>query len=461
VTELYEHTLCEYSATELRGLIRAREVTRVEVVEAHARRIEQANEAVNAFVVLRLEEALAEAAAADATHEQRAGLALDGVPVSVKEAFDLAGYESTLGLPARRGLVAERDEPAIGRLRAAGAIVLGKANTPDLAIRWNTISALFGTTLNPRDHSRSAGGSTGGDAAAVASGMAALGLGADYGGSIRVPATFCEIVGLRPSTGVVPRAPVLPPEDGPPSMDLMQSVGPLARTVDDLELALDVLHGPAPGDPAAVPVSLPAAPAQPGRVALLLGETGAVIDPAVERAVRAVADALRDAGHEVVEGALPDLRRAPELWAEIIATELQNTLIPQIRADVGPSGIDHIDKMFGQFDLGPGVESYLGALAERRALVRSFSAWQQEYPLVLAPVFGLPTPPIDFDDFLSVDATRELFDRMRCVMWVNCLSLPGVALGNGAQLVGRRFRDREVLAAARTARAALGPVTVS
>ncbi len=456
MTELNEH-----SATELRGLVRARDVTRVEVVEAHARRVEQANEAVNAFVVLRLDEALAEAAAADASHELRADLALDGVPVSVKEAFDLAGYASTLGLPARRGLVAERDEPAIARWRAAGAIVLGKANTPDLAIRWNTISALFGATLNPRDHSRSAGGSTGGDAAAVASGMAALGLGADYGGSIRVPATFCEIVGLRPSTGVVPRAPTMPPEDGPPSMDLMQSVGPLARTIDDLELALDVLRGPAPGDPAAVPVSLPPAPDEPGRVALLLGETGAVIDPAVERAVRAVADALGDAGHEVVEGAFPDLRRAPELWAEIIATELFNTLIPQIRDDVGPSGIDHIDKMFGQFDLGPGVESYLGALAERRALARSFHAWQEDYPLVLAPVFGLPTPPIDFDDFLSVDATRELFDRMRCVMWVNCLSLPGVALGNGAQLVGRRFQDREVLAAARTARAALGPVTVS
>lgn len=449
------------SATELRGLIRARDVTRVEVVEAHARRVEQANAAVNAFVVLRLEEALAEAAAADASHEQRAGLPLDGVPVSVKEAFDLAGYESTLGLPARRGLVAERDETAIARWRAAGAIVLGKANAPDLAIRWNTISALFGTTVNPRDHKHSAGGSTGGDAAAVASGMAALGLGADYGGSIRVPATFCEIVGLRPSTGVVPRAPVLPPQDGPPSMDLMQSVGPLARTVDDLELALDVMRGPAPGDPAAVPVSLPPAPATPGRVALLLGETGAVIGPEVERAVRTVADALREAGHEVVEGALPDLRRAPELWAEIIATELFNTLIPQIRADVGPSGLDHIDKMFGLFDLGPGVESYVGALTERRALARSFYAWQEEYPLVLAPVFALPTPAIDFDDFLSSDATRELFDRMRCVMWVNCLSLPGVALGNGAQLVGRRFQDREVLAAARIARSALGPVTVS
>ena len=456
MTELYEFT-----ATALRELIRARDVTRVEVVEAHARRIEQTNEAVNAFVVLRLDEARAEAAAADTSHDARAHLKLDGVPVSVKEAFDLAGYESTLGLPARRGLVAAQDEPAIARLRSSGAIVLGKANAPDLAIRWNTVSALFGATLNPRDLSRSAGGSTGGDAAAVAAGMASLGLGADYGGSIRVPATFCEIVGLRPSTGVVPRAPVLPPQDGPPSMDLMQSVGPLARSIDDLELALDVLRGPVPGDPAAIPVALPPAPAEPGRVALLLGETGAIVDPAVERSVRAVADALRDAGHEVVEGALPDLRRAPELWAEIIATELFNTLIPQVRADVGPSGIDHIDKMFGLFGLGPDVAAYLSALDERRALARAFYAWQEEYPLVLAPVFALPTPAIDFDDFLSVDATRELFDRMRCVMWVNCLSLPGVALGNGAQFVGRRFHDREVLAAARTARAALGVVTVA
>ena len=441
--------------------MRAREVTRSEVVEAHARRVEQANGAVNALVVLRLDEALAEAGAADARHGERADLALDGVPISVKETFDLAGYESTLGLPARRGPVADRDEPAVGRLRAAGAIVLGKANAPDLAIRWNTISSLFGATLNPRDTGLSAGGSTGGDAAAVAAGMAALGTGADYGGSIRVPATFCEIVGLRPSTGVTPRAPVLPPHDGPPSMDLMQSVGPLARTIDDLELALDVLRGPSPGDPAAVPVSLPPAPADAGRVALLLGETGAVIDPQVERSVRAVADALRDAGHEVVEGVFPDLRRAPELWAEIIATELMSTLIPQIRADVGAAGIDHIDKMFGLFDLGDRVERYLAALAERRALARTFSAWQQDYPLVLAPVFGLPTPALDFDDFLSVEATRELFDRMRCVMWVNCLSLPGVALGNGAQLVGRRFHDREVLAAARTARTALGPTTVA
>ena len=381
------------------------------------------------------------------------------MPISVKESFDLAGYESTVGLPSRRGPVAGRDEPAIGRLRAAGAIVLGKANAPDLAIRWNTISSLFGATLNPRDTSRSAGGSTGGDAAAVAAGMALLGTGADYGGSIRVPATFCEIVGLRPSTGVMPHAPVLPPRDGPPSMDLMQSIGPLARSVDDLELVLDVLRGPSPGDPASVPVVLPDAPAEPAPVALLLGETGASIDPEIERAVRAVAESLRDAGHEVVEGAFPDLRRGPELWAEIIATELLNSVIPQIRDDVGPSGIDHIDKMFGLFGLGNGVERYLAALGERRALARSFHAWQEDYPLVLAPVFGLPPPLLDFDDFLSVEATRELFDRMRCVTWVNCLSLPAVALGNGTQIVGRRFHDRQVLAAARSARAALGPVT--
>ena len=139
------------------------------------------------------------------------------------------------------------------------------------------------------------------------------------------------------------------------------------------------------------------------------------------------------------EGAFPDLRRGPELWAEIIATELLNTLIPHIRNDVGPSGIDHIDKMFGLFDLGNGVERYLGALAERRALARAFYAWQEDYPLVLAPVFALPPPSLDFDDFLSVEATRELFDRMRCVTWVNCLSLPGVGAGQ------RRATRRQAL----------------
>ena len=456
MTELHE-----LGASDLVSRIRSREVSRREVVEAHARRIEAVNAAVNAFVVLRLEAALAEADEADARHDERAGLPLDGVPLSIKETFDVEGMETTLGLPARKGLVAERDEAAVARLRAAGGIVLGKANAPDLAIRWNTISSLFGATLNPRDPTRSAGGSTGGDAAAIAAGMTPLGLGADYGGSVRVPATFCEIVGLRPTTGVTPRAPVVPPQDGDPSMDLMQSVGPLARSVDDLELALDVLRGPTAGDPAAIPAELSAPPARPGRVAVLIGETGAIVDPELERAVRETADVLRDAGHEVVEGAVPDLRRAPELWAEIIATELLGSYIPHVRADVGESAIDHIDKMFGLFDLGDQVTSYLAALRERRALARMVYAWQEEFPLAVAPVAGMPTPPLDFDHMLSIEATRELFDRMRCVTWVNCLGLPGVALGNGVQIVGRRFSDREVLAAARTARTALGPVPVA
>ena len=182
--------LCALSATELRALIRERKVTRREVVDAHCRRVEQANEAVNAFVVLRLDEALAEADAADLRHDERGDLPLDGVPISVKESFDLAGYESTMGLPARRGPVAEQDEPAVGRLRAAGAIVLGKANAPDLAIRWNTISALFGATLNPRDTSRSAGGSTGGDAAVVA---------AEWRPSAPAPTTAARFACPRPS----------------------------------------------------------------------------------------------------------------------------------------------------------------------------------------------------------------------------------------------------------------------
>ncbi len=453
--------LHELDASELVRRIRSREVSRREVVEAHAHRIEAVNGAVNAFVGLRLDDALAEADDADAHHDERAALPLDGVPISIKETFDVEGLETTLGLPARRGSIADRDEDAVGRLRAAGGIVVGKANAPDLAIRWNTISSNWGATLNPRDLTCSAGGSTGGDAAAVAAGMVPLGLGADYGGSIRVPASFCEIVGLRPTTGVTPRAPVLPPQDGGPSADLMQAVGPLARSIDDLELALDVLRGPAPGDPATVPAELAAAPAEPGRVALLVGETGAIVDPEIEAAVRATAEVLREAGHELVDGAVPDLRRAPELWAEIVATELLTSYIPRVRADVGESGIQHIDAMFGLFHLGDRVASYLDAMRERRALARAVYAWQERYPLVVAPVAGMPAPPLDFDHLLSSEATRELFDRMRCVMWVNLLGLPGVAIGNGVQLVGRRFHDREVLAAARVARAALGPVSVA
>jgi amidase len=436
-------TVLELSAARIAELVRAGELGRREAVEAHVERIEERNPELNALVDLRLDEALREADAGGS------GRPLDGVPVSVKHNFDVEGMPTTMGIRSRAYLIAERDEPAVRRLRDAGAIVLGKANMPDLAIRWNTLSSLHGPTRNPRDPERSAGGSSGGDAAAVSSGMAVIGLGSDYGGSIRVPASWCGVLGFRPTTGLVPRAPVLPPRDFAPSYDLMASSAVVSRSAGDLELAFDVLRGAAAADPASVAVE-PADPAgPPGPVALLLGETGAVLDPEVEQAVRAAADSLRDAGYEVQEGVVPDLRRAPELWAEIVGTETIRHRLPPLRDQIGASALQHIEAFFGQFELGPGVARYLDALHERRALTRSVAAWMEDHPLVLAPVAGMTAPPLDFDEGLSLDETRELFDRMRGQLWVNLLGLPAVALRDGAQIVARRFHDREALRAAR------------
>jgi amidase len=421
-------------------------VSRREVVEGCAARIEEVNGAVNALVDLRLDQALEEAAAADAAGA--AGGPLDGVPVSIKENFDVAGMASTAGIASRAELVPERDELSVRRLRDAGAIVLGKGNMPDLAIRWNTVSSLHGVTRNPRDPGLTVGGSSGGEAAAVAAELVPLGLGSDYGGSIRVPATWCGVLGFRPTTGLVARAPEVVPLDFPPSYDLMASAGPLARSVDDLELAFEVLRGPSTQDPASVPVVPPRPAEPPGPVALVIEETGATVDEEVETAVRNVADTLREHGYRVDEGAAPDLRRAPELFAQIVGTELIETRLRAIRGQIGASALDHIEALYGQFTLGPKLDRYLAALHKRRGLARAVAAWMEEYPLVLCPVAGMAAPALDYDDFLPPDAMLELFDRMRSVLWVNLLGLPAVALGNGAQLVGRRFHDWDVLRAA-------------
>jgi amidase len=435
-------------AAEIAALVRSKELSRREVVEAHAARIGELNEGVNALVDLRVEAALEEAAAADA---RPPGGPLDGVPVSIKENFDVAGMPSTAGIPSRAELVPERDELGVRRLREAGAIVLGKGNMPDLAIRWNTISSLHGVTRNPRDPGLTVGGSSGGEAAAVAAEMVPLGLGSDYGGSIRVPATWCGVLGFRPTTGLVAKAPEVVPLDFPPSYDLMASSGPLARSVEDLELAFEVLRGTSTQDPASVPVEPPPGMEPPGPVALLLEETGALLDPEVVEAVRATADALRSAGYAVEEGVVPDLSRAPELFAQIVGTELIETRLRAIRGQIGASALDHIESLYGQFSLGPKLDRYLAALQKRRGLARAVAAWMEDHPLVLCPVAGMTAPALDYDDFLPTEGTRELFDRMRCVLWVNLLGLPAVALGNGAQLVGRRFHDHDVLRAARAA----------
>jgi len=439
-------------------------VSRREVAEAHLQRIAEVNGRVNAIVEVR-ESAPEEAAAADREHERRAGLPLDGVPVAIKDHFDVEGMRHTEGLKA----YADRRSPGtalvVERLRAAGAVVVGKANQPDFQIRWNTVNDLYGTTRNPRDLSLSAGGSSGGDAAAVAAGMSALGLGADYGGSIRVPATFCGIFGLRPSAGRVPEVQTIDPFEMPPTADLMWSNGPLARSLDDLWTAFRVLSGPDPRDPFSLPVPPPPETAErpdPPLVARIVRETGAIVEPEVEAELDRVCRALEGGGFRVVDAGFPGGTRAPELWGALIGPELIYDLMETYGELFAEPNRQHIEAQFGGvFKPENRVDRWVRAYVERKAVAVAVARWMEEHPLVVCPVAGMPTPRLDFDEYLSDEATRDLFDHMRNIVWVNLLGLPSIALPNGIQIVARRFREAEALAAAAVAAESLGPVEVA
>ncbi|KIF00482.1 indole acetimide hydrolase, partial [Streptomyces sp. RSD-27] len=258
--------LWKMTAAAQAGAVRGGEVSAAELVESHLERIAQVNPQVNAITQLMAERARADAALTDrrrAAGEELGPLA--GVPFTVKETTPVEGVPTTFGVPRFRDLVAAADALPVARLRAAGAIPVGHANMPTLILAgMHTRSELFGDTANPWDPARTPGGSSGGDAVAVATGMAALGLGNDSGGSLRVPAQFCGVAGLKPTTGRFPADHrVLGPDDPGPASQALVTDGPFARTVADLRLAYEALAGADPRDPRAVPV--PAyGPALPG-----------------------------------------------------------------------------------------------------------------------------------------------------------------------------------------------------
>src|SRR5213079_1201010 len=235
--------LADRSATELARLVRSREVSPVEVIEACLERVERYNPAVNAVVTLN-PRALDDAGELELrlVRREEVGL-LAGLPVGIKDVTPVAGLRTTYGSPLYRDHVPTEDALVVQRLRAAGAIILGKTNCPEFAAGGNTFNAVFGRTRNPWNTARSAGGSTGGGAAGLATGMMALAEGTDLGGSLRIPASFCGIVGLRPSVGLVPTHPT----DW--VWDTLQVTGPMARTAEDVALMLQAVAGPAPASP--------------------------------------------------------------------------------------------------------------------------------------------------------------------------------------------------------------------
>ncbi|HEX7175819.1 MAG TPA: amidase, partial [Pyrinomonadaceae bacterium] len=316
------------SAVRLAALVRARAVSPVEVVEAHLRRVEEVNPRLNAVVTLS-PDAVARARALEAAlaRGEDAG-PLAGVPVTVKDTIETVDLRTTFGSRVFVEHVPKRDAPAVARLRAAGAIILGKTNVSELALDYTAENTVFGRTNNPFDDERTPGGSSGGCAAALSACLTAGSLGSDLVGSLRIPAHFCGIAALRPTAGRVPGAGHLPPLSGP--FALGASLGPLARRVEDLALLFGVLTGEDlarqsedTGDALLKDV---AALLRGRRVAWYADDGATPVIPEIARAVEAAARALEDAGMSAVERRPPHVERATELWLGLFSYPTQEFL---------------------------------------------------------------------------------------------------------------------------------------
>ena len=286
------------SLVETAKNIRGRKISPVELAEAHLARIARLNPKLNAFVTVDAERARAQARSAEAAvslNSKTTSLGpLHGVPISIKSSVDVAGLPCECGSVLRKGNTPTEDAPLVGRLRAAGAVILGNTNVPEFLMAYETDNLLCGRTNNPWDLERTPGGSSGGEAAAIASGCSAGGVGSDGGGSIRVPAHYSGICGLKPTPGRVPSTGHFPASAGPFAQ--LGVVGPMARTVRDVAQLFEVMAGPDPGDPAAAPVPLrrwSADEIRKLRVAYFEDDGATPVTPETAAAVRAAADALR------------------------------------------------------------------------------------------------------------------------------------------------------------------------
>ncbi|MBL8348953.1 MAG: amidase family protein [Burkholderiaceae bacterium] len=459
--------LWSWSAHRLAAAIRGGAVSAREAVAASLDRAQAVNPALNAVVDLLADEALAAAQSADAARRRGDALGpLHGVPVTVKVNVDMAGRATTNGVVAFKDNLAAEDSPVVANLRRAGAVIIGRTNTPAFSVRWFTENDLHGRTLNPWSRDHTPGGSSGGASSAVAAGIGAIAHGNDLAGSVRYPAYCTGVCGLRPSFGRVPAFLPSAKDERPMSMAMMSVQGPLAREVADLRLALAAMSAGDPRDPWWVPAPLtgPALP-RPLRVAMTVNCQGSPADPAVVAAVRQAGAWLADAGYAVEEVEPPSLAEAHELWKLIGNDEARKFMWPAIEQ----FGDEGVRRSFGWMLADSPVldhREHLLAFAKRSTLVRRWQLFLERYPLVLGPVSGEPPFPWGWD----VDSEAAMARVLRAqesqfavpVLGLPALSVPtglAGALPMGVQLIGPRFREDLLLDAAEAIESRCPPLT--
>lgn len=450
-------------------MIRERSVSPVEVAEAYLRRIDELNPRLNAIVTVapdvleRAREAEGQVMRGEATG------VLHGVPLTIKDTIETRGLCTTSGSKVLASYVPAEDAPAVARLRAAGAILLGKTNVSEMALTYESDNPVFGRTNNPYNLRLTAGGSSGGEAAAISSCLSAAGLGSDLSGSIRIPAHFCGISGLRPTTGRVPCAGHFPPSTGPYSLGA--TIGPMARTVEDLSLILSVVAGYNAREFVSAPLESGGSPAsrlslKGWRVAWYTDDRVSPVTEETRRAVRAAVGALEEAGLVATESLPPGVSRGPQLWLALFSRAILGHLSEVYGGREEDAGA-FVRFLMNSLTAGPppAVDEFVKAWSERDRLRAELVAWMKETPLIVAPV-GASQAFEHGARHLSVDGQAiSVFRAFGYAQTFNVYGLPAVCvpagrtpegLPIGVQIVGRPFQEEALLSAALIVEEALG-----
>jgi Asp-tRNA(Asn)/Glu-tRNA(Gln) amidotransferase A subunit family amidase len=455
------------SASQQLKLLRAGELTVVELVEAHIRQIERLNPQLNVFADFDVERVRERARKHDAWRGTRSRRPLFGLPVTVKSSISTRGFKCEIGSLLHKGEVPREDAVVVERLRAAGALILGTTNCPEFLMAYETANLLHGRTRNPWDLERTPGGSSGGESAAIAAGLSASGLGSDSGGSVRVPAHFTGICSLKPTPGRIPGRGHLPPCVGP--FSTLGAIGPMARTMSDVALMFRILSGQDPHDPVSPPIAL----REPSLDELLANTIGFFEDdglipvtPETRAAVRAAAAALRDAGFRVEPFRPQTLELLRKLWWKFFVQCGAMFYAPEIR-----DRREQLSPIFSEF-LGfaealPPISAVelLDAWAELDLLRSKTLAEMSKYPVLLCPVASIPAFRHGERTWIIEGQAVDYLDAVRHTQWFNVLGAPAavVPVGSspeklpiGVQIVARPFQDETALGIAAVVDAVFG-----
>jgi Asp-tRNA(Asn)/Glu-tRNA(Gln) amidotransferase A subunit family amidase len=447
-------------AVELLSMLRRGQISPLELTNEYIQQIERLNPQLNALVDFDAERVRAQARALEGTSGP-----LFGLPMTIKSSIAVAGYHCESGSALHRGNKPRENATAVDRLTRAGAVILGTTNCPEFLMAYETDNRLYGRTANPWDLERTAGGSSGGESAAVAAGLSAAGLGSDSGGSVRQPAHYTGICSLKPTPGRIPGRGHLPACDGP--FSILGALGPMARTVRDVTLLFVTLAGQDPLDPVSPPLGLRNESMEDlKRIPIGFFEEDGPVTPETRQAVRDAAQALEKQGFQVQPFRPRALEEARQLWWKFFVRGGAMLLDPLVRgrsSEVSPTFADFLSIAHREAPLS--AEELLSAWMDCDHVRRRLLAEMEKFPILLCPVCAIPAFRFGERSWIVEGQRLEYLDAMRYTQWFNLLGAPAavVPVGRspeglpiGVQIAGRPFEDERVLGIAAAIEANFG-----